>query len=210
MTTTKPQGESIPFLGYKECNACHLRAGATQVVPGYGNVASKLWIVGEAPGAEEDKAGIPFVGPAGKLLRNMLAAMSIDPNALFFTNVYHCRPPRNDIKKAEGSVCPKIWLPAELAKAKPAVVLALGRTAVDFFRPTETDLPMKYHAAKDTWDQENGRWIIGGYHPSYVLRQGVGEGSREGNVALVSLTTSIQRAEWHLHDMGYRVGREDA
>mgnify|MGYP001565497023 CR=1 FL=1 len=197
--------ESLNLLGHDTCTACHLRMTATQVVPGYGNLKAKLVFVGEAPGEIEDREGKPFIGPAGQLQRSVLTGMGIDPDRCFFTNVYHCRPPHNDIAQAVGSVCPKIWLPGELSRLNETkVVVALGRTAMKFFRPEMRDWELvRDHALRDTrWpDPETGPlWIVGSYHPSAALKKGVSKGTRAGNVILVSLGASLQRAMYYLRD----------
>lgn len=196
---------SLGLAGHSSCAACHLAETRTKVVEGYGNTDSPLCFVGEAPGAEEDQAGQPFIGRAGKLLRDIVDSMpQMQSDKYFYTNIYHCRPPKNDIAKASGSICPSIWLASELKSLnKLKVVIATGKTACDFFRPDDTDMPMRWHQAKDTWD-ERGFWVVGMYHPAYALRQGVAEGQRDGNIALVSMVASLQRAAYYLIASGWQ------
>lgn len=201
---------SLNLLGHRDCTACHLSKTRTNVVPGNGTdpAQATLVLVGEAPGADEDREGVPFVGKAGQLLRGiMFDGMGLDQRRVFFTNTYMCRPPANKIALAKGSPCPSIWLTGELQNLpSKQVIVALGRTALSFFRPTTGNEPVSVLAARDTrWpDPEFGPlWVVGAYHPSAVLRAGVERGSREGNVKLVSLVASIQRAMYYMEGLPY-------
>ncbi len=196
---------SLNILGHKTCTVCHLRSTCTQVVPGEGADPSQASIafIGEAPGQGEDVQGIPFVGDAGKLLKGIVFdGMGIDLRRCFFSNVYHCRPPGNRIELAEGSLCPTIWLPAELKRLPQLkVIVALGRTALTYFRPETATQPMQRLASRDSrWpDPMYGpHWVVGAFHPAAALHAGVNEGEREGNIILVSLVGSIQRALYYL------------
>ena len=200
----------LNILGHKTCTICPLRRGCTQVVPGEGADPEQATIafIGEAPGQKEDKTGLPFIGDSGTLLKGIVFdGMGLDLRRVFFSNVYHCRPKGNKIALAEGSLCPTIWLPAELNRLPNLkVIIALGRTALTYFRPGTETQPMQRLASKDSrWPDQNygPYWVVGAYHPSYVLRQGVDEGSRDGNIALVSLVASIQRALYYMDDIPY-------
>jgi len=165
-----------------------------------------LMFVAEAPGGEEDKQGAPLIGPAGRLLRMLVDAMpSMKADDYFYTNIYHCRPPGNDVRYAEatGCLCPKIWLTAEIKRIKPKVIIAMGATACAYFRPADKDMPVRWHAAKDTYDEQRKIWIVGMYHPAAALHAGVETGVREGNAILVSMTHSLQRAMYYLVGAGY-------
>lgn len=196
---------NIPLLGHDSCTSCGLHRTRTQVVQGYGNLNARLVFVGEAPGKDEDESGRPFVGKAGQVLRQVLQGMGIDPDLCFFTNVYHCRPPGNKVKECAGSPCPNIWLPAELGRLKHRkVVVALGATACDHFKLGEGRL-MRDRVRMDDYRGQHpgGYWIVGAYHPSYIMRLGLESGNREANVALVSFVASMQRAMYYLGDLGY-------
>lgn len=157
---------------YKEmasCNSCKLRAGCTQVVPGTGKIDSPiLMIIGEAPGADEDEQGEPFVGMAGQVLRRALRATGvINRTNTLITNVVHCRPPANKFPTDESaSICVGKWLANEILLAKPKRLMLLG------------NVPLKYVAGMTGITSHRGTWITAmgvrtmpTYHPSYIIRQ---------------------------------------
>jgi len=110
-----------------------LRENSTQPVPGYGNPKAKYFLIGEAPGREEDKAGIPFVGQAGKRLNQLLELSQIDINDCYLTNVCRCRPPSNRTpRKVEVRACVD-YLWAELRAIQPEYVITLGATPLKLF-----------------------------------------------------------------------------
>lgn len=196
---------NIPLLGHDSCTACGLYRTRTHVVQGYGNLNARLVFVGEAPGKTEDETARPFVGAAGQVLRSILLPMGIDPDLCFFTNVIHCRPPGNKIAEAKGSLCPNIWLSAELARLKQCkVVVALGATACDYFKLGEGRL-MRDRVRMDDYrgQHPNGYWVVGAYHPSFIMRLGLEAGRRDANIALVSFVASMQRAMYYLGGLGY-------
>lgn len=200
----------LNILGHKTCTICHLRKDCTQVVPGEGASPAQATIafIGEAPGQVEDETGLPFVGPAGALIKGIVFdGMGLDIRRVFWSNVYHCRPKNNKIELAEGSICPTIWLPSELKRMPNLkVIVALGRTALTFFRPTTATEPVQRLASRDSrWPDQNygPYWVVGAYHPSAALHAGVAEGERNGNIILVSLVSSIQRALYYMDGVPY-------
>ena len=200
---------SLDLPHHRDCIACPLATTRHNVVPGFGNPAARLMLVGEAPGAEEDAQGKPFVGRSGTLLRDIIDAMpAIKADDFFFTNIFQCRPPGNAVRLTEGSPCPDIWLTAEIQRLKPVVVVAVGKTACDYFRPQDTDMPARWHAAKDSFDEVRRCWVVGMFHPSYALRSGAEAGSEEGNRIVTSMVYSMQRALYYLHAAGWSGGAE--
>jgi len=116
----------------KNCK-CELRNTATQGVPGYGSAEAKIVLIGEAPGRNEDKAGRPFVGAAGKFLDEMLSSIKLKRQDVYITNIVKYRPPRNrDPSKKEVSTC-ALWLEEELEIIAPKVVVMLGRHSLNRF-----------------------------------------------------------------------------
>ena len=115
-----------------QCQRCELAASRQQVVVGRGNPAARLLLIGEAPGAEEDASGQPFVGRAGRLLEQLLAAAGLDSKRdLYISNVIKCRPPGNrKPSRAEIAACLP-WLEQQIARQRPALIGLLGATALE-------------------------------------------------------------------------------
>jgi len=149
------------------CTACGLRAGCKQTVFGVGDESANWLLVGEAPGAEEDRLGEPFVGQAGKLLDNMLAALGLarDRN-VYIANVLKCRPPGNrNPEPGEVATCSP-YLLRQIALIQPKLILAMGRFAVQTLLNTDAtigSLRGKVHAY-------HGVPLVVTYHPAYLLR----------------------------------------
>jgi DNA polymerase len=180
-------------------------------VPGYGDVRAGLAFIGEAPGKVEDKNGRPFTGSAGQCARDIMALMDIDPDQCWWSNVYHCRPPRNDVSLAADSPCPTIWLMSELQRLNELrVIVALGRTALTFFRPETEPVPMKTLALQDVkWTvprTKNEVTVVGAFHPAAILYSG---GPKGGNEKFVSFVYSLIRARGYLGEDTPTVERID-
>ena len=115
----------------RKCTACPLWKGTTLAVPGEGAKDAKIMIVGEAPGEEEDRQGLPFVGRSGKLLDKMLEAAGLDRKKVFITNTVKHRPPENRAPKAsEIKVCKELWLDQQIKILKPKLIIVLGVAAL--------------------------------------------------------------------------------
>lgn len=117
------------------CTRCDLSLSRTQVVPGSGSASARLLLVGEAPGASEDRDGVPFVGASGKLLTSMLEAAAIPRGETFIANVVRCRPPDNRNPKAREIRACSGWLAEQIRLVDPAIVVTLGRFALQHFVP---------------------------------------------------------------------------
>jgi uracil-DNA glycosylase family protein len=147
---------------------------ATQAVGGAGPAGARIMLVGEQPGDQEDRAGAPFVGPAGQVLDRALAASGLDRNAVYITNaVKHFKwEPRGKRRMHKTPAQREIeacyyWLEQELARVMPVVVVALGGTAL---KALSGSIHASLGAALGTPFRHEGRWIVATYHPSYVLR----------------------------------------
>ena len=150
------------------CQRCELHAARTQTVFGVGNPQARWMFIGEAPGAEEDKQGEPFVGRAGQLLTSMIRALGLRREDVFIANVLKCRPPGNrDPRPAEAASC-RSYLERQLALVNPTLVVAVGRIAAQGLLATETPLAKlrgKVHACgARAWP------LVVTYHPAYLLR----------------------------------------
>jgi DNA polymerase len=117
------------------CSLCVLRSGCSKVVPGTGNPEAKIVFIGEAPGKKEAELGVPFVGAAGKFFDDMLAAIKMNRENVYITNICKCRPPENrDPLPVEIQQCTP-WLEKEIAIINPELIITLGRHALGIFLP---------------------------------------------------------------------------
>jgi DNA polymerase len=150
------------------CHACELCATRTQTVFGVGNRQADLMIIGEAPGADEDRQGEPFVGRAGQLLNLMLEAIGLGRDQVYIANILKCRPPGNRDPRPEEALCCEPYLMRQIALLRPRVLLSVGRISAQNL--LKTDAPI---------GRLRGRWFELGpegtpltvtYHPAYLLR----------------------------------------
>ncbi len=160
----------------KKCTSCGLYATCLQNVPGHGNLTSKLMIIGEAPGADEDLQGKPFVGKSGQLLNKLLKEAGLHRDDFYVTNYCKCRPPNNRVPSGfELHVC-KRHLVNELLILNPVVVVSLGYTAtyctvIAHFTGAQIDTIGK--ARRRVWVNkfnDTVRILYPTYHPSFILR----------------------------------------
>ena len=149
------------------CTDCKLRAGCTQTVFGVGDEKAQWMLVGEAPGSEEDRVGEPFVGQAGKLLDNMLAAISLARGAnVYIANVLKCRPPGNRNPEPDEVAACSPHLLRQIELIKPKLVLAMGRFAAQTLLGTDATIA----SLRGKVHQYAGVPLIVTYHPAYLLR----------------------------------------
>ena len=152
----------------KTCKECALHQSRTQTVFGAGNTQSDWFIIGEAPGSEEDVKGEPFVGRAGQLLNSMLLAMGLPRNEIFIANILKCRPPNNrDPKTDEVDACRK-YLKRQLELIKPKIILALGRIAAQNL--LKLDIPIGKMRGNSYLYPNSNLPVVVTYHPAYLLR----------------------------------------
>jgi DNA polymerase len=151
------------------CTACpELCRTRTQTVFGVGNTRADWLVIGEAPGAEEDRQGEPFVGRAGQLLNAMLLAIGLPRETVFIANVLKCRPPANrDPKPAEVSRCLP-YLANQIALLRPKIILVVGRIAAQNL--LATDVPLARLRGKLHTFGEASIPLVVTYHPAYLLR----------------------------------------
>ncbi|MHB1513839.1 MAG: uracil-DNA glycosylase [Acidiferrobacter sp.] len=151
----------------RSCTQCPLHADRTQTVFGVGPRSASWFFVGEAPGAEEDRQGEPFVGRAGRLLDAMLRALGLDRQEVFIANVLKCRPPGNrDPEPSEVTSCLP-FLRTQIAAVRPRVLVALGRFAAQSLLSTEQPLSQ----LRGGVHEYDGIPVIATYHPAYLLRR---------------------------------------
>ena len=150
------------------CTRCTLCSTRTQTVFGVGNPQAEWLIVGEAPGADEDRQGEPFVGRAGQLLNSMLRAIGLAREQVYIANVLKCRPPGNrDPTASEGVECLP-YLEQQIALLKPKVMLAVGRIAAQNLLRTDLTLGRLRQQVHRFGHSEVP--LVVTYHPAYLLR----------------------------------------
>jgi uracil-DNA glycosylase family 4 len=166
--------DSIMRLDWQElqvcvsnCQACSLAQSRTQTVFGVGDPQAEWLIVGEAPGAEEDKRGEPFVGQAGKLLDNMLAAIKLKRgDNVYIANVLKCRPPENRDPHGEEVTQCDPFLKRQVELIQPKLIIALGKFAAQSLLGSDDTIG----AMRGKLHSYNGVPVIVTYHPAYLLR----------------------------------------
>jgi DNA polymerase len=147
------------------CTLCPLHKSRTRVVPGQGNPAPEILFVGEAPGADEDRQGLAFVGRAGQLLTRMIQAMGFAREEVFIANILKCRPPENRRPEpAEMEVCLP-YLKAQIEVLRPRVIVALGNTALMGLLGLQGISKLR-----GKWLTFEGIDLMPTFHPSYLLR----------------------------------------
>jgi uracil-DNA glycosylase len=150
------------------CRKCGLGDSRTNTVFSRGNPNAKLCFVGEAPGADEDAQGLPFVGRAGQLLDKMIAAMGLSPeNDVYVCNIIKCRPPGNRKPTPEETEACIPYLHEQLATLQPKVIVALGNTAAGALLGTTLGITK----LRGQWKLYKGSTLVmPTYHPSYLIR----------------------------------------
>ncbi len=150
----------------KGCTRCGLCSGRTNVVFGVGNRNADILFIGEGPGEQEDLQGEPFVGPAGKLLDDMLSIIDLDRSSVYIANIVKCRPPHNrDPQEDEQEACID-YLRAQVALIQPKIIVCLGRIAARRIIDPEFRITREH----GTWSNIGGIWMTAIYHPSALLR----------------------------------------
>jgi len=150
---------------------CDLKKNATNIVFGDGNIHSKIMIIGEGPGANEDAEGKPFVGRAGKLLDRMLAAIQLDRTKVYISNVVNYRPPANR-RPTEVEIERYLpYLKSHIEIIDPKILLLLGSTALNSLIGNEIVISK----SRGKWIQKEigtvKPWIIASFHPAFLMRQ---------------------------------------
>jgi DNA polymerase len=154
----------------RTCTRCRLCRTRTNAVPGEGSPTAPVVFVGEAPGADEDRQGRPFVGRAGELLTKMLGAVNIERKDVYIANVLKCRPPKNRDPSADEQVECRRYLDAQIAAIAPRFIVTLGRVPTHLLLETSrgilsirgTPHPFRYEGGEAT--------LIPMLHPAYLLR----------------------------------------
>ena len=155
-------------VAVKQCIACELHQTRKNTVFGVGNQQADWMVVGEAPGADEDRQGEPFVGRAGQLLNNMLQAIGLQREQVYIANILKCRPPNNrDPRPEEVTKC-EPFLKRQVELVNPKIILAVGRIAAHNLLKTDTSLARMRGKCFYYGEQETP--VVVTYHPAYLLR----------------------------------------
>ena len=150
-----------------ECTSCNLSETRKNVVVGKGNESAQVVIIGEGPGEQEDIAGLPFVGRAGKMLDTALSSVDIDPlEDCYITNIVKCRPPNNRKPSAVESEACMPWLNEQINLLKPKIIILAGSTAVQSFLGIDEPISK----IRGQWIEKDNIKYMPIFHPSYLLR----------------------------------------
>lgn len=169
MTQPERGSEGLESLreSIRNCSGCKLHPDRSHLVFGAGSPSARLVFVGEAPGLEEDRQGIPFVGRAGQLLTKMIRAMGLTREEVYICNILKCRPPGNrDPEPDEIEAC-QPYLIRQLDFINPEVIVALGRVSSQVL----TGSPEPISRMRGHWYEYHGIPLMPTFHPSYLLRQ---------------------------------------
>lgn len=151
------------------CKRCGLCQERNEIVFGSGNPKARLMFIGEGPGADEDKQGLPFVGRAGQLLTKIIEAMGLNRDDVYIANIVKCRPPSNRVPEPEEISQCLPFLRAQIDLVRPEIVVALGLTAARALTETENNMANlrgQFHSI--AWKKET--LLMPTYHPAYLLR----------------------------------------
>lgn len=187
-STPRERRESLVsvFHEARDCTRCRLSETRTQVVFGSGNADADLMFVGEAPGAEEDRQGLPFVGRSGELLTAMLEEVGISREDVFIANTLKCRPPDNrDPLPSEIETCSP-WLAEQIRLIEPRVVATLGNFATKLLREDPTGIT-KIHGVSSTRSLGGRRvTLFPLFHPAAALRSRSVSNLMRGDIATLA------------------------
>lgn len=149
-----------------ECKKCRLCTNRTNIVFGQGNKKARLMFIGEGPGADEDKQGIPFVGKAGQLMNNAFQALKINREDVYIANIVKCRPPSNRVPEDDEVQMCLNYLRNQVILIKPKIIVLLGSTALKNILGKEYVIT----AVRGNWMEKNGIKYMPTWHPAALLR----------------------------------------
>lgn len=164
----KDRSEALHALSLEaaNCRQCPLAQTRKNVVFGAGSLSAQVVFVGEAPGADEDEQGLPFVGRAGQLLTNIITAMGLTRKEVYICNILKCRPPGNRNPLPEETRLCEPFLKRQLSLIAPRIICALGSVAAKALLRTETPIS----ALRGRFHLYEGIKLMPTYHPAYLLR----------------------------------------
>jgi DNA polymerase len=158
-----------------ECTRCRLCEGRNQIVFGDGNPNASLMFIGEGPGQEEDRQGLPFVGRAGELLTKMIeAGLEIPRSEVYICNIVKCRPPKNRNPEPDEVETCKPFLDGQIDAIQPRTIVTLGRPATNLLLGRDVSITR----VRGTWQSYRDIPVMPTFHPAYILRQYTPENRR--------------------------------
>ena len=149
-----------------ECKKCRLCTNRTNIVLGEGNINAKIMFIGEGPGADEDKQGLPFVGKAGQLMNKAFQALGINREEIYIANIVKCRPPSNRVPEEDEAQACLNYLRNQVVLIKPEIIVLLGSTALKNILGKEYGIT----AVRGKWMEKNGIKYMPTWHPAALLR----------------------------------------
>ena len=178
----EPEPAAAPLDGLEavrgelgECTRCRLHEGRSRIVFGDGNPQAELMFVGEGPGAEEDRQGLPFVGRAGELLTAMIEkGLGLPRSEVYICNIVKCRPPGNRDPSADEAATCQPFLDGQIDAVRPRVIVSLGKPATRLLLGREVAITR----LRGQWQDYRGIPVMPTLHPAYVLRQYTPENRR--------------------------------
>lgn len=149
-----------------ECKKCRLCTNRTNIVLGEGNINAKIMFIGEGPGADEDKQGVPFVGKAGQLMNKAFQALGINREEIYIANIVKCRPSSNRVPEEDEAQACLNYLRNQVVLIKPEIIVLLGSTALKTILGKEYGIT----AVRGKWMEKNGIKYMPTWHPAALLR----------------------------------------
>lgn len=166
LKSPKEKALAMLFEKYKNCQLCPLSQTRTNLVFGAGNPDARLLFIGEAPGADEDEQGLPFIGRAGQLLTKIIEAMKLKREDVYIANCLKCRPPNNRPPLPEEITTCNPILARQVEIIAPKIICTLGKFASQTILQTEEPISK----IRGKFFERNGVKILPTYHPAYLLR----------------------------------------
>ena len=151
------------IIGCKKCKLCN---GRTNIVFADGNKNANVMLIGEGPGADEDKQGVPFVGKAGQLMNKAFEGLGIDREKLYIANIVKCRPPNNRVPEAEEAEACLNYLRNQVLLVRPQIIVLMGSTALKNILGKEYGIT----SSRGTWIERKGILYMPTWHPAALLR----------------------------------------
>jgi uracil-DNA glycosylase len=168
--------------GIRVCMKCPLHASRTHAVPGEGPVGAEVFFIGEAPGAQEDRLGRPFVGPSGRLLNGLLETAGLKREEVYITSCVKCRPPGNRTPHTgELNTCQQAWLNQQIELVDPQIIVLLGRVAQQQVLQDQRSL-RQIHG--EVIERDGRRYLLT-YHPAVAFRVPETKDSMEQDMAVL-------------------------